>query len=284
MKTALVIYNPMSGLKSWKDVPRIVQDELNKNDYQYVWFETQKVKSQPLNQFLEKRFDRIIAIGGDGTVAEVASFMMKHKIKTPLVIIPQGSANVLAASLGLPLLNVRRAIRIGLTKPGKSIDLMQVNKRFSGLIAVGQGYDVMIMKTTTRNLKRQLGLLAYGLSFLKTFLFYRGQPYKLTIDNERHHVVAKTVLVFNILPIPHFKIGEKVKPNDGKLNVLVFNPRTLWDLFKRSPRIQTFTGKKIVIKSKKEREFDIDGDIMKGNNVQIEVIPKAINIVYTKSF
>jgi diacylglycerol kinase (ATP) len=279
MKHALVIFNPMAGAKSWKNVTRIIQDELTKQGFSWEWFETKPVKRQPLAAFKKGEFDRIIVVGGDGTVTEVASLLIKNKIKTPLVIVPQGSGNLLATTLKIPLLQVRKAVQFGLTKPSKPLDIMKINGRHHGLIAVGQGYDVHVMKHTTRHLKRQLGIAAYALTFLKTFFIYHAQPYRLTIDGKRHHVLAKSILVFNAFPFPQIELGTSIQPDDGKLNVVVFNPRSLWDLLRHAPKFQTFTGKNIVIKPKKDTEFDVDGDILKGKTLRIEIKPKALNLV-----
>ena len=76
MKKALVIYNPVSGAKSWKNLPQIFQNELDKNGYTYEWFETKPVKQQWMKPLFENKFDRIMVVGGDGTVAEVAGVMI----------------------------------------------------------------------------------------------------------------------------------------------------------------------------------------------------------------
>jgi diacylglycerol kinase family enzyme len=283
MPKALVIYNPVSGAKSLKNVPDIIQRVLKKHNYDYTWFETQKLKKQPLNQFAKKRFQRIIAIGGDGTVAEVIAFMVKNRIKTPLIIIPQGSANILAATLRIPLLNIKKALTIGLTKESKPLDAMQINRTQYGVIAAGMGYDVMMMKGTTRKLKRKIGLLAYGWTFLKTFLYYRAKPYRLTIDGKKHYLNAKAVMVFNILPFVELPIRKfpKIRPNDQQLNIIALNPCSLLRWFSgKHRRIQIFSGQEVSIKPKKESEYQVDGDLFKGKSLQIKIIPKAINIVY----
>jgi YegS/Rv2252/BmrU family lipid kinase len=279
MKKALVIYNPVSGAKSWKNVEKILHGELEKQNFEYTWFETQSVERQPFGGLFKKKYDRVIVVGGDGTVAEVAHYLIQHKIETPMVIIPQGSANLLSRSLGIPQQAVRRALRMGLTKPGKPIDAMQINKKYYALIAVGKGYDVFLMKNTPRNLKRKWGVLAYAHTIFKTLFPFRRRPYKLSIDGERHHVMAKSILVFNTLPIIGLKWGERINPNDGKLNVAVFNPR----LF-RTDTLLTFVGKSISIQSKHEHEFDLDGEVFPGKSLTIEAVPKALNVVFTKTF
>ena len=267
MPHALVIYNPVSGSKKWKDVPLMIRQTLKKHNFEHTWFETQPVKRQDFGILKSRKFDRIIVVGGDGTVAEVASWMVQGKCKTPLVILAQGSANVLAHSLGIPFLNLKKALEEGLTKPGKPLDAMLVNRKHVALIAVGRGYDTYLMKKTLRAEKRKWGALAYLWSFLKTFLFYRSQPYKITIDGERIYTVSKQILVLNITPAPEVFISGK----DGLLNIFTAS---------RFHRVKMWKGKRISIKTKKELTFDCDGEVFKSKTVNIEVLPGALHVVY----
>ncbi|MDP4008129.1 MAG: diacylglycerol kinase family protein [Candidatus Peregrinibacteria bacterium] len=279
MKKVLVIYNPISGAKARRDVEGILKDEIEKNGYSYTWFGTLPRPKQPLEKLFKESFHRIIVVGGDGTVAEVADFLIQQKIKTPMVIVPRGTANLLAITLGISLISVRRAVSMGLQQNGRPIDAMHVNKKHYALTAIGKGYDAFVMKNTTRAAKKRWGLLAYIYTFAKHYFFHRSHAYDLTIDGKKHHTIAKSIVVFNALPIPIVKIGGKVNPNDGLLNIAIFNPR----LF-RATTLATFTGKNITIHSDEDCEFDLDGELIHGHTVSIEVIKSALNIVYTKKF
>lgn len=290
MKKVLIIYNPVSGNKKWGDLESAIKKQLNVHKFDYTWYETKPVKHQDFDQFKNKKFERIIGVGGDGTIAEIASFIIKNNIKIPLGIISTGSANLLARALKLPVFNIGHAIKSSLTEKFYSIDAMKINNNHYGLIATGCGYDTHIMHQTSRSSKRLLGLFAYICTIMKTFLFYKARPFKLTIDKNRYVVMAKTIMVFNIVPFGHLQIsqdiiGRKINPADGILEVFAINSRSFWNLFsiKAKPHIQSFIGKKIAIKSKKERKFQIDGDLFKkGKSMEIEVVSKAINIIYKK--
>lgn len=284
MKKALVIYNPVAGQKKLLNTKRIIEDTLKKTGYEYDFFETLPVSRQPLEQFAEKKYDRIIVSGGDGTVAEVTSFLIDRKIKTPLVIIPQGSANILAVSLQLPLMP-GMALSRGLRSEGRALDAMKINNQRYGMIATGVGYDTMVMADTPRYLKRKIGFFAYLWTVLKTILYYHAHPYKLTIDGRRITVMAKTIMAFNLLPLGHLKItkpftGIPISPKDGLLNIFSLNPKPVRNMLGFRKMIQVFQGKKISIKTKKARRYQIDGNVFKGRTVTIEVLPKAIYIAY----
>jgi diacylglycerol kinase family enzyme len=263
MKHALVVYNPVSGRKKWGDIPSLLEDTLERNGYEWTWVQTRP--DLDLLPYLKKKFDRIVVSGGDGTVAMVADALLRAKVKTPLVIIPQGSANVLAVTLGLPMLSPGRALENGLNGRTRRLDLMWVNQKRVGLIAVGRGYDAFLMQETPRELKRKLGFFAYAWTFLKTALFYGAKPYKLTVDGVRTAVVARSILVLNLLPIPFLPI----KPDDGLLNVVVLTSKGL---------IEYHTGKKISIKASHEFSFQLDGEVLKDKNVNVEVLPSALTL------
>ncbi|MFT7183757.1 MAG: diacylglycerol kinase family enzyme [Oceanicoccus sp.] len=280
MKRALVVYNPISGVKGWKDVPRTLVAELEEHNWDWDWFETVKSEKQALESFLNTKYDRVVVAGGDGTVASVVDFMVTHDMKVPLIIIPQGSANLLAVTLNIPLFHVRKAIRFGLKNPGKRIDVMKVNDKHIGLIAVGQGYDVFLMKETTRALKRHWGLFAYAWVMMKTFVTFRRRSYEITIDGKRHEASSKAVIVFNAFPLAYWKasqlfLGKRIIPNDGELNL--FTMGKFW-------RISAYKGKKIVIKTNDTNEYQIDGDVFSCKTLSIEVMPKALLVVHTNRF
>lgn len=284
MKKALVIYNPMAGKKKILDTKKTIENTLKKAGYTHDFFETLPVNKQPLEQFFGKTYDRIVVSGGDGTVAEVTSFMIQSRIRTPLVIIPQGSANILAVSLGLPL-TPGMALSRGLKSEGRLLDAMKINNRQYGMIATGLGYDTMIMAETPRYLKRKIGFFAYLWTILKTIVAYHPHPYKLTIDGKRVTVMAKTIMTFNILPLGHLKItkpfiGIPISPTDGLLNIFALNPKPVRNMLGFKKMVQIFSGKKIAIKTKKAHRYQIDGNVFKGKTVTIEVIPKAIYIAY----
>ena len=279
MKKVLVIYNPVSGAKSRKNVEEIVKNEIEKNKYTYDWFETRPVKKQSFDKVLAGKYHRVIVVGGDGTVAEVASFLIQQKIKTPMVIVPQGTGNLLSLTLGIPRTNIRRAIAFGLKNKGKSLDAMCANKKHYALTGIGKGYDAFVMKNTSRAAKKRWGFLAYAYTFLVNYFFHRAHSYDITIDGKKQTVVAKSIVVLNALPIPGLKIGSKVKPDDGVLNIAIFRPRWF-----RSSILKKFTGKKIRIHSDKDRDFDLDGEVLNGKTITIEVVPSAIQVVFTKSF
>ena len=279
MPRALVVFNPVSGAKSIVDIPSLIKRRLKKHDYEWDWFDTVKADRQPLEPFSKKKYDRVIVVGGDGTISDVATFLIRYKMKVPLIVLSQGSANLIATGLGIALFNMKRALTFGLKNMPQDIDVMEVNGKYIGLIAIGRGYDAFMMEQTPRSMKRKWGLFAYVWVLLKTYFVYRCRPYRITVDGKRHHVVARSIIVLNILPFESFVsrwlLKQHVKPNDGVLNLFVL---------KSNHMIESYSGKEITIKAAKERHFEIDGDLFKSRTFQVKVLPKALRIVYKKKF
>lgn len=269
MRHALVIYNPVSGSKKWRDIPGTIRDVLLQENYSHTWFETKPVKRQDFSALTRQKYDRIVVCGGDGTVAEVVTWMIQNKVKAPLVVLPMGSANVLARSLSLPFFNVKAMLKDGLTRPGKPLDVMRVNEKHIALLAVGRGYDAFLMQQTNRAAKRRWGAVAYLWTFLKTFFFYRTQAYKLTVDGKRFFVSAKSVVALNVVPVPQLLVNGK----DGSLNLFAIG---------RFHQLRMWKAKKICIKASQELSFQLDGEVFKSKTVNIEVLPAAIHVVYKK--
>lgn len=263
----LVIYNPVSGAQKWRRVPDEVCAALREENCTWTWFETQPRAHQDFSALRTLAFDRVLVLGGDGTISEVLNFLLQEKRRVPLQILPMGSANVLGWSLGSPVtLDLKRAIKKGLRATPKTLDAFCVNRQRYGLVAVGRGYDAFLMQETDRPLKRRFGAFAYLWMALKTFLFYRARPYKITVDGERLFLSAKLVMIVNLLPVPRFL----VKPDDGLLNLFVVTSRH---------RLQMWKGKNIVVKSPHEISYQLDGELAHAKTLQVEVLPGAVEVV-----
>ena len=102
-------------------------------------------------------YDTIIAMGGDGTVNKVANCVVNtDKV---LGIIPTGTANLLAAKLGLSM-DLKKTLKVIESGKTKSIDMMLINDKNS-ILRCGFGYDSDIICKTPQSLKNKFGYLAY---------------------------------------------------------------------------------------------------------------------------
>jgi diacylglycerol kinase (ATP) len=296
MKKVLIINNPVSGPKNKIYNPTYIRAWLLKRNITYIWFDTIPAAVQPFAEYINADIDRIIVIGGDGTVRAVADYLIRNKIKVPMAIVAKGTGNIIALSLGIPTLSVTKALAFALKMPAQPLDAMLVNDKYYGLIGAGQGYDSLFIKGATRTMKRQYGFLAYIYSFVSTFFAYRNRNYKIVIDGVRHYLSAKLVVVFNILSIRGLPNDSNISPRDGVLNIMVTSPRSMWDFMriggafflrmpkKKIPKFKIYNGKNISINQKGGRHIQLDGEVFNAKNLHVKVIPNALNMIYKKSF
>lgn len=294
MRRVLVVFNPVSGLTFLRPSRAMIRRALERAGAQVTWVETKADTSAHVRDAVREPFERIIVIGGDGTVREVAEFLIDAGLKTPLAILAQGTGNMLASSLGIPLFPLGRALSFALSGTSEEIDVLRVNGNRACLIGAGQGYDALFIKSAPRSLKQRIGHFAYLWSFARTFLPYRARRYTVIVDGVRHQVVGKLVLALNVFSIVGIPIERSVSAHDGWMDVFVLNPRTIWEmlwtglsfLFRRQrefiPRLQAFRGKRVSIRQRKGRHVQIDGEIYPDKHLDIELLPSALRIVHVR--
>ncbi len=293
MKKVFVVYNPVSGRKKMRDLRSVIEKRLIKLDCEHDVYETQK-EGNDFSGMLKKDYDLVLAVGGDGTVSEVASYMVKNNIKASLGIIGTGSTNLLALSLKIPVVDSVRAVNFAIKNEGKTVDVGLVDDRVF-LIAAGKGYDNVFMRGATRELKRKVGFFAYVWSFLTTYFAHPRCDYKVEVDGFTHHVEAKVVLVLNFFRLSGSKFGLGFKPDDGVFEVVVVNPSSFWSLLniglfclfgkkrQNHPKVEFFEARKSIrIHSEKDRGYQLDGDVFDDTeeDLEIEVLPKGLKVVY----
>lgn len=294
----LVIHNPVSGRKKILNPGWACKLILDKKKVGYDWFETIPQAKQPYENLHFSSYQRIIVIGGDGTIRELISFLIKNRLKIPIAIVPSGTANVLALSLDIPIYNPTAAISLGLSDSIVSLDLGIINHEEYFIIGCGKGVDSLMHKTLSRATKRKFGFLAYLFGTLKQLFHFRRLSYTLKIDQKIYHFKARTILVFNLLDV--FGLFKKyhINPQDGYLNVVVLQASTFWGLGRLLLKLMQgvahtsaksglimLKGKKIQIKTKERKiPIEVDGDNFESDLAEIDVLPKAVAIISKKKF
>jgi len=133
----------------------------------------------------------VVAAGGDGTVNEVCNGLAGDPL--PLGLIPLGTANVLAAELGLPA-DPRALARVIAGAPPRPVWLARANGRLFAAVA-GAGFDAWVVAGVNLALKRRLGKGAYALETLRRLVLPPPADYRVTVDGRAHR--AASVVVCN---------------------------------------------------------------------------------------
>lgn len=230
----------------------------------------------------------VIAVGGDGTVADVVTGLAG----TPAIlgIIPAGSTNITAQELGIP---ARAADAATLIFSPHRVRVMDVgrcgDRRF--LHMAGAGLDSHFFQRTSRALKRRIGWLAY----LPAAIIALRQPaaqFTVEVDDQSLSVRSPLVLVANggAIISPVFRLHPDVRSDDGWLDVLVFTAseplpviRTIWGFvtgsLATSPYLVHLRGRSVWIGSEPGLPVQLDGDVVTQTPATFSIEPGGIGVV-----
>ena len=291
-RKALFIVNPISGGKKKDGVPELIQSRLDANVYKPVIVFSDGVShARQIAKEAVGKFALIVAVGGDGTVNEVASAIVGTD--TPLGIIPFGSGNGLSRFLNIPM-DTEQAILSLTTGHVETIDSGTLNgKPFFNM--AGMGFDAHISEVFSHNKKR--GFISYIKSSIKEVSNYKPQQYHIEIDGK---VYEREAFMLSFANSSQYGNDAHISPNasvqDGLLDVCVIKQFPLWRFFEMGIRmitksvdktkyVEIIRGKHIVVKRTEPGPVHLDGEprIM-GEETIIDVVPASLKIIVGKGY
>ena len=289
MKTkALFIINPISGGKKKEGVPGLIDVHLDRGrfDYEVIFTEGADHANQIAAQAVADGIDMVVAVGGDGTVNEIASALVGTG--TALGVIPCGSGNGLSRFLGIPM-DIKQAI-INLNNiQTEVIDSGEANG-LPFFNMAGMGFDAHISEVFSHNKKR--GFITYIKSSFKEVINYKAKKYNIDIDGQQYEREAFMLSFANSSQYgnnAHVSPGASVQ--DGLLDVCIIKPFPLWRFIEMGVRMFTKTaegskyieivrGRNIKVKRDEPGPMHLDGEPrVAGTNVEISVVPRSLKIV-----
>jgi diacylglycerol kinase (ATP) len=286
----LAVVNPIAGPRGVPRNPKDLRDRAEKLGISLDVVETEP--HQPGETVIATRegsFDCLLAVGGDGTVMEVAEAAMKRGV--PLAILPRGTANAVAWHFGLPF-DLPRALKVAAIGRPVQIDLAEAAGR-KFLLVAGLGYDAHVIRDATRVLKRRFGFLAYLYAALKN-IPRRPYFFRVTLDGtETFRVRGAMAVIANIGTLAgNIRLVRGVSPNDGKLDLMVISPanfgdfnRMLWKgVFGRlhdDPRVRYYQARSVKIECSPLAPLEIDGTVIEGRYRELEAhaLPGALTLM-----
>ncbi|MDR3184259.1 MAG: YegS/Rv2252/BmrU family lipid kinase, partial [Prevotellaceae bacterium] len=237
MSRIAFIMNPIAGTKNKDAVWSYIGQVFGLSpDYELAMYTTSCANDGYTKalQFANERYSTVVAVGGDGTVNEVARGLLHSQ--TTLGIIPMGSGNGLARHLHLPL-NFRKAIEIIRAGNTQAIDAAEINKKIFFCTA-GVGFDALIGNLFNQRGKR--GLYHYiGLS-TKEVLGYVPREYIIHIDGTSLRRKAFLITIANASQWGNNAyIAPEANISDGWLDIVILNTYSLIEAPLLLPRLFT---------------------------------------------
>ena len=235
------------------------------------------------------QYDAVFTLGGDGTAMEVVGALAGTR--KPVGILPGGTGNLIARTLGVPL-GVKRAVAALLDGELREVDLGRLadGRRFA--FAAGVGIDAAMIERTPATLKRRLGVWAYVLSASRAVLRRERFAVRVTVDGAMHQREASAVMVANFGAVLNalITLGPRIRHDDGVLDVCVFSPRTfldavrvMWRLwrkdFRPDPCMLYLPGREIRVECHPPRLAQADGELIGPTPFDVRVEPRAAHLL-----
>ncbi|GAA4207885.1 YegS/Rv2252/BmrU family lipid kinase [Pedobacter jeongneungensis] len=284
----LFIINPISGGRGKLRIPDFIDKYLDKEKFSpnFVFSEYVGHAGELADEAATKNFDVIIAAGGDGTINEVASKVLKHN--KVLGILPLGSGNGLARFLNISK-NLRYALSIINNFKIDEIDTAEFNNKCFFNLA-GMGFDAHLSSVFSKDKKR--GLSGYvKLGFQEVFN-YKPQTYQLNIDGIEY---TKKAFAISIANSSQYGNDVYISPNasvkDGLLDVCIIKPFPIIKLpvlgyvmlrgmAESSDMIEIIKGKNIKIIREKAGAVHVDGEpLQMGTEITAVVNPLSLKVI-----
>jgi diacylglycerol kinase (ATP) len=266
-KRVAFVVNPNSGPKRGKDIIELIKQNMSGNiAYDILVWEHATNFEWIGKQITSGKYGVVVAVGGDGTINIVA----KHLVNTGIAlgIIPRGSGNGLARTLGIPI-NTIKAIKRIETGTIRTIDNGMINSK-AFFCAAGMGFDAHVAGLFAGNKTR--GLSSYVKIILNQFLSYKSKEYCIEINGETLKIKAFLLAFANAGQYGNdFYIAPQAKMDDGLLQLVILKPMNLVSLCevivkvlsKRahlSKNILTFASNSIKIKNLTTAAIHFDGE------------------------
>ena len=287
-QTICFIINPISGTRNKDSWPEIINRTVDSLRFDTrIFFTEQTGHAYELAKWqMKKGVSYIVAVGGDGTVNEVASAVRD----TPAVmgIVPCGSGNGLARHLQIPL-KLTDSLKLINNASVISIDYGLVNNK-PFFCTFGAGFDAHISHAFASSKKR--GFLTYVSIIVQKFFSYRSHRYQLKIDGCKFKTKAMMVTVANSAQYGNSGyISPHADITDGKLDVCIVRPfpkfkavflalMLLRKKIDKSSYYRRIKGKKITLKRKHKGDVHLDGDpYTMGKKLKIKIVPKGLKVL-----
>jgi YegS/Rv2252/BmrU family lipid kinase len=237
----------------------------------------------------------VVAVGGDGTVNEVASGLVGTGCE--LAVVPRGTGADFVRTYGIPT-RLDDAVRVALEGATREIDAGRVEFRaWSGepgeawfVNVAGVGMSGAVAKRTNESSKALGGKASYLWSTLAVFARWRNTEVQVQVDGERRSGPMHEVIVANGRYLAGgMEMCPEARPDDGLFDVLAIGDVTKLDLVRTLPKIYRGThlphpkaellrGAEVSVGSKEALPIQLDGEQPGTTPVRFQVVPRALRL------
>lgn len=290
MNKTLFVINPISGRKSKEALPAIIAHYFDNETYKIVWTDKAGHAPELVKKGIEDGFTHFIAVGGDGTVNEVAKTLVGTNLA--MGIIPFGSGNGLARHNKI-FMDLRRALIIAKQAKTKKIDTCLLNG-VPFINMAGVGFDAHIGELFAKSKGR--GFQTYITTTITEYKNYVPNAYKVYADGKQIALDAFLISFANSSQYGNNAfIAPKADIADGMIDVCILKPFPKWKIAEiayrlfaknidKSEYVETFKAKTIKVERASEGVLHVDGEpFLSGKSLEVSILPKSLNLIVHES-
>ncbi len=297
MKNIAFIINPISGSRETQSakrkLPKLIMQTLDAEQWlpNITFTEYAGHATELAYQYARMGFDAVVAVGGDGTVNEVARGLKDSQ--TALGIIPMGSGNGFARHLNIPIKPQKAIEMINHSEP-ISVDYGLANGKLF-VSTCGTGFDALVADNFAGSNKR--GFMTYLQNVLKEAFAYHPQTYHLVGDglDVTHKAFLITFANANQWGYEAM-IAPKASIQDGKMDIMLMSSHALLGSASLALRLfagsiddshfmDTLRAREITLEREEAAPFHIDGDpVEMEKDIHIKIVPDGLKALVEKRF
>lgn len=288
MKKALLIINKKAGMGKKAQLEEVLNRSLKSQGFEPV---IQYTEATGFEQVILDHAEcgLFVAVGGDGTISELVSTLGKHKIKTPVAIIPAGTVNDFARANQIPLNPVEAAKTLD-TSQTKSIDTIKINDTYAGYMVALGNFMTSFAKVNS-SVKNKMGRIAYLVRGMRTLIKLNPYRVSIKIDSLEIEIDSVFTLASKISSVGSVeKLLPEAQPDDGLLHILNIEPINIKDIAQliylaftgniaKHPKVMYLTAEQVEIKARGLKDMNIDGDLYDYEDVNVAVVKNGLILV-----
>ncbi|MBT2688877.1 diacylglycerol kinase [Bacillus sp. ISL-47] len=272
MKRARIIYNPTSGREIFKRHLAEVLQKLEGAGYETSCHATtcEGDAIKAARAAVERRFDLVIAAGGDGTINEVVNGLAEQDYRPRLGIIPTGTTNDFARALHIPR-DIEAAADIIVKGDTIPVDIGRINEKYFINIAGGGRLTELTYEVPSK-LKTMIGQLAYYLKGIEMLPSIRSTEVSIEFDGKMFEGEVMLFLVGLTNSVGGFeKLAPDSSINDGMFSLLILKKTNLADFIRiatlavrgehvKDPNVIYTQANRIKVQAKEKVQLNLDGE------------------------
>ena len=297
MKNIAFIINPISGSRETqnakKKLPKLIMQTLDAEQWlpNITFTEYAGHATELAYQYARMGFGAVVAVGGDGTVNEVARGLKDSQ--TAMGIIPMGSGNGFARHLNIPI-KPQRAIEMLNRSEPISVDYGLANGRLF-VSTCGTGFDALVADNFAGSNKR--GFMTYLQNVLKEAFAYQPQTYHIVGDglDVTHKAFLITFANANQWGYEAL-IAPKASVQDGKMDIMLMSSHAILGSASLALRLfagsiddshfmDTLRAREVTLEREEKGPFHIDGDpVEMEKDIHIRIVADGLRVLVEKRF